>query len=135
MSPARPYRIPEEDPPVVLSPTEGRFLIAPHWPFDDHALNACRYVMWKRGHCLIRAVKSHGGEWYAIEGSHRIYVAWERQTPVTIQPVDKGYRLQHDNPDLGIVTAADILAVGPEIRGPQARYKIKYQPAKREVGP
>ena len=127
MSPSRPYVIPD-GVPIVQSHTEGNWLIAPHWPFDPTALDACRYAMWKRGYCLIRAVKSHGGEWYAIEGSHRIYVAWERDVPLTLQPVTKDYLVQHDNPDLGIVTAAQILAVGDHIRGPEARYRIRYIP-------
>jgi len=127
MSPRRAYQIPDEEL-VVLSTTKGSWLIAPHWPFDADKATGAEVELLRRDHCLIRAV--WGGdddlaEWYAIEGSHRIWLCSQHEVPVTIQSVGLRYRIQHDNPELGIVTAAEILSVGENIRGPEARYRMR----------
>ena len=127
MSPHRTYQVPD-DVPTVLATTKGEWLIAPHWPFDADKATGAEVELLERGHCLIRAV--WGGddglaEWYAIEGSHRIWLCSQHEIPVTIQSVGLRYRIQHDNPELGIVTAAEILSVGENIRGPEARYRMR----------
>ena len=130
MSP-RVYQIPEKQPVTVPSRSKGLWLIAPHWPFDAAKTKAAKAELLRRGHCLIRAV--WGGddelaEWYAIEGSHRIWLCSQHGIPVTIQGVGLRYWIQHDNPELGIVRAAEILSVREDIRGPEARYAMRRVP-------
>lgn len=120
---ARPFVVPEETP-TVRTNAEGDRVVAPHWPYKNTVLEHVRSEMRRRGHCLIRAVFD-GGDWRAIEGSHRIYAASELDVFVTIQEVDWSYKFQHDNPALGIVTAEDVLSVGDDVRGPTAGYEIE----------
>ena len=57
--------------------------------------------------------------------------AWQARElgiPIDVQPVDRSYRLQHDNPGLGIVTAGYIIDVGPRVRGPEALYRMEVVP-------
>lgn len=118
----RRYIVPPTTPSVV-SPSGGSVIQAPHWPFDREALRVVEAEMTRRGHCLIRAVR-YGDEWRAIEGSHRLWVASMTRTPVEVQAVAADYLVQHDNPDVGIVTAAYLISPERKGRGPAARYRI-----------
>ncbi len=123
---ARPYQIPAS-PPVVKVRLHGGIpapLKAPHWPFKPPVLTKVRREMKGRGHCVIRAVPEDG-LWKACEGSHRIAVASELGVVIDLQPVARDYRLQHDEPSLGVVTAGRIIDVGPDIRGPEALYRME----------
>lgn len=131
---ARPYMIPDEVPGVRvrvngwvdwldLGDDTGP-IKAPHWPFKPEVLEAVEAEMRERQHCVIRAVYEDD-LWKACEGSHRIWAASQLGVTIDLQPVSRSYRLQHDNPDLGIVTAGDIIDVGPRIRGPEALYRME----------
>jgi hypothetical protein len=116
--------VPDHEPWVRVNEERGKWLVAPHWPFKPVLLSYVKREMASRGHCLVRAVRERH-RWFAIEGSHRIWAASKLGVVVTIQPVERTYLVQHDNPELGIVTAGSIVDVGPEIRGPTACYRIE----------
>lgn len=120
----RNYMEPDYEPDIRARAPEGHYLVAPHWPFKPILLGYVEREMADREHCLIRAVYD-AGVWRAIEGSHRIWVAHKLGVVVTVQPVEEDYLVQHDNSELGIVSAADILGVGAKIRGPEARYRMR----------
>lgn len=122
MSTGRSYMVPDYVPSVRAN-VAGARLIAPHWPYNQTLLDYVEREMASRDHCLIRAIQDND-EWYAIEGSHRIWTAGKLGVVVTIQPVGVDYLLQHDNPELGIVTAGSIIGVGTDVRGPVAAYQI-----------
>lgn len=118
---ARRYIIP--DRPKVRLDVPGAWLIAPHWPFDRDAVEAVRAEMMRRGCVVIRAMRDGDG-WRGIEGSHRTYVASQTDTVVSIQEVTGDYRVQHDEPEFGIVTAAWLLDSCQVMkRGRLARYE------------
>lgn len=126
---ARPYRIPLAPPGVrvrlhVLHGGPAAPLQAPHWPFKPDVMVRVRREMKARGCCVIRVVWDNG-LWRACEGSHRIAVASELGIILDLQRVSRDYRLQHDEPSLGVVTAGAIIDVGPKIRGPAALYDME----------
>ena len=128
MSRDRPYRVPEWVPALRVRGIQGKRIKAPHWPFKPLLLDYVEREMASRGHCLVRAVRAwDDGDWLAIEGSHRLWIAHTLGVTVDVQPVERDYRVQHDNPELGIVTAARLVDVGENIRGPAAWYELEVR--------
>jgi hypothetical protein len=124
---ARQYQVPSYEPTLRVVgrdlASRDQLLVALHWPYSREALEEAADEMFRRKHCLIRYIRDHQGTLRAIEGSHRLWVAHQRDQVVQLQLVPPDYLIQHDARHRGIVTASSIAAPS-KYRGPVAAYRM-----------